>query len=132
MELGYQATEVRGTMAVDLNTSAALPALHHHFFEFVEQSAWDAGSRSCLTLDQLEDGRQYYVIVTTAAGLYRYFMNDLLAVEGRLHETPLLRFVQKGRGVTNMTGEKLYEAQAIAAVQQGARALGFEPAFFLP
>jgi hypothetical protein len=131
MELGYQATEVRGTIAVDLDTRAGLPALHHHFFEFVEQSAWDAGSRTCLTLDQLEDGRQYYVVVTTAAGLYRYFMNDLLQVEGRLHGTPLLRFIQKGKGVTNLTGEKLYEAQAITAVQQGARALGVEPAFFL-
>jgi hypothetical protein len=131
MELGYQATEVRGTMAVDLNSSAGLPALHHHFFEFAEQNAWDAGNRTCVTLEHLEERRQYYVIVTTAAGLYRYFMNDLLSVEGRLHETPLLRFVQKGKGVTNLTGEKLYEAQAIAAVQHGARALGFDPAFFL-
>jgi hypothetical protein len=131
MELGYQATEVRGTIAIDPNTSAGLPALHHHFFEFAEQSAWDAGDRTCLTLDQLEDGRQYYVIVTTAAGLYRYFMNDLLKVDGRVHGTPLLAFMQKGKGVTSLTGEKLYEAQAIAAVQQGARELALEPAFFL-
>jgi hypothetical protein len=131
MELGYQATELRGTLAVALNSSAGLPALHHHFFEFVEQSAWDNGDRTCLTLDQLDEGRQYYVIVTTAAGLYRYFMNDLLVVDGRLRGTPLLRFAQKGKGVTSLTGEKLYESQAIAAVQKGARALGVEPAFFL-
>ncbi|MGH8800926.1 MAG: hypothetical protein ACREX6_01350, partial [Casimicrobiaceae bacterium] len=30
--------------------------------------------------------------------------------------TPLLRFVQKGRGVTSLTGEKLYESQVLAAV----------------
>ena len=62
-------------------------------------------------------GRRYYVLFTTAAGLYRYFMNDLVEVTGFFHRTPLLRFVQKGKGVTSLTGEKLYEAQAIEAVQ---------------
>jgi hypothetical protein len=131
MELGYQATECRGTLALEPGTQAGLPALHHHFFEFAEQSAWDDGRPAYLTLEQLETGRRYYVIVTTAAGLYRYFMNDLVEVAGSFERTPLLRFVQKGKGVTSLTGEKLYEAQAIAAVQQSARALGLEPAFFL-
>ena len=131
MELGYQATEVRGTMALEPATTAGLPALHHHFFEFVEQGAWDSGERTTLTLDQLEPGRRYYVIVTTMAGLYRYFMNDLLEVNGHFRRTPLLRFLQKGSGVTSMTGEKLYEAQVIAAVQQAAGQTGTEPIFFL-
>jgi hypothetical protein len=131
MELGYQATEFRGTIALEPGTQAGLPTLHHHFFEFVEQSAWDEGRPAFLTLDELEDGRRYYVLVTTAGGLYRYFMNDLLEVSGRFERTPLLRFIQKGKGVTSLTGEKLYEAQAIAAVQQGARAVDVAPAFFL-
>lgn len=131
MELGYQATECRGTIALEPGTEAGLPALHHHFFEFVEQSAWDEGRPVFLTLDELEEGHRYYVVVTTVAGLYRYFMNDLLQVTGTFERTPLLRFVQKGKGVTSLTGEKLYEAQAITAVQQAARALGVEPAFFL-
>jgi hypothetical protein len=131
MELGYQSTEVRGTLALEPETSAGLPALHHHFFEFVEQQAWDGGDRTTLTLDQLQPGCRYYVIATTASGLYRYFMNDLLEVAGRFRNTPLLRFLQKGSGVTSLTGEKLYEAQAIAAVQQGARDVGAEASFFL-
>ena len=77
-----------------------------------------------VTLGELSEGRQYYVIVTTAAGLYRYFMNDLVEVTGWLHRTPLLRFVQKGRGVTNITGEKLYEGQVIAAVDAACAAVG--------
>ena len=131
MELGYQATECRGTIALDTASAAGVPPLHHHFFEFAEQGAWDAGNRACLTLEQLETGRSYYVLVTTAAGLYRYFMNDLVVVDGYLERTPLLRFLQKGRGVTSLTGEKLYESQAIAAVQQGARSAGVDPHFFL-
>lgn len=131
MELGYQSTECRGTMAIDADTTAGLPALQHHFFEFAEQAGWDAGRRTTLTLDQLEVGKKYHVIVTTAAGLYRYFMNDLLEVTGYYRHTPLLRFLQKGKGVTSLTGEKLYESQAIAAVQEGARETGAEPLFFL-
>jgi hypothetical protein len=55
-------------------------------------------------------------VVTTPSGLYRYFINDLVRVVGHLHRTPLLRFVQKGKGVTSITGEKLYESQALTGV----------------
>ena len=49
---------------------AGLPPLHHHFFEFVEQdAAGTAATRNSLTLDRLEAGRRYYVLITTTAGL---------------------------------------------------------------
>lgn len=131
MELGYQSTECRGTIALEAETPGGLPPLHHHFFEFVEQGHWDAGRKEFLGLEQLEPGKQYYILITTAAGLYRYFMNDLVEVTGRYRETPLLRFVQKGKGVTSLTGEKLYEAQVIQAVQDTARRHRFAPTFFL-
>jgi hypothetical protein len=131
MELGYQASEGRGTIALEPETPGGLPLLHHHFYEFAEQASWDAGVRDCLTLDQLEAGRRYYVLFTTAAGLYRYFMNDLVEVTGFFERAPLLRFVQKGRGVTSLTGEKLYEAQAIEAVQAAADCHGLISTFFV-
>ncbi len=40
-----------------------------------------------------------------------------MRVVGHLHRTPLLRFVQKGKGVTSITGEKLYESQVLVAVR---------------
>jgi hypothetical protein len=131
MELGYQATECRGTIALEANNTAGLPPLHHSFFEFVEQADWDRGSPSFLTLDQLEAGTRYYILVTTASGLYRYFMNDLVEVTGFFHRTPLLRFVQKGKGVTNLTGEKLYEAQIIEAMKHAGSTRGLISPFFL-
>ena len=131
MELGYHSSECRGTIAIEPETPGGLPPLHHHFFEFVEQSAWDGGRAGFRTLGELETGRRYYVLFTTAAGLYRYFMNDLVEVTGSFHRTPLLRFVQKGRGVTNLTGEKLYEAQVIEAVQGAAASCGVMVPFFV-
>lgn len=131
MELGYQSTEFRGTLALEADAAAGLPPLHHHFFEFAERAQWDAGQPRFLTLGQLDAGASYYVLVTTAAGLYRYFMNDLVEVSGRFERTPLLKFVQKGKGVTSLTGEKLYEGQVIQAVRETARQYGFSAPFFL-
>lgn len=131
MELGYQATEMRGTLALEPETPAGLPPIHHHFFEFVAQDLWERDEPEFVGLADLEAGRRYYVVVTTAAGLYRYFMNDIVEVTGRLANTPLLRFVQKGRGVTSLTGEKLYESQALQAVTESLRAAGRDPAFLL-
>lgn len=131
MELGYQSTEFRGTMALNAETPGGLPPLHHHFFEFVEPAGWDSGNPEFLTLDRLEPNKTYYVLITTASGLYRYFMNDLIEVTGFFDRTPLLRFLQKGKGVTSLTGEKLYEAQAIEAVRGILSRNGLVSSFFL-
>src|SRR3954470_1169094 len=131
MELGYQSTECRGTIALDAETSGGVPPLHHHFFEFVEQDAWDMRTARFLSLAELQPATRYYVLITTSAGLYRYFMNDLVEVTGRFRRTPLLRFVQKGKGVTSLTGEKLYEAQVIEAVQAAAEGQGVTASFFV-
>ena len=131
MELGYQSTEFRGSIALQAETSAGLPPLHHHFFEFVKQSRWDNHDPEFLTLDQLALHQIYYVIVTTASGLYRYFMNDLVQVDGFFNATPLLSFVQKGKGVTNLMGEKLYEAQVIHAVKAISANLGLISSFYI-
>jgi hypothetical protein len=61
------------------------------------------------------------VVVTTVDGLYRYDMNDIAEVVDRHHRAPTLTFIQKGKGVTNITGEKLHESQLIAAVVNAGR-----------
>ena len=131
MELGYQSTEFRGSIALQAETGAGLPPLHHHFFEFVEQSRWDNDDPEFLMLHQLTQGKLYYILVTNASGLYRYFMNDLVQVSEFFNATPLLSFVQKGKGVTNLTGEKLYEVQVISAVQATSATLGLISNFYI-
>ena len=131
IELGYLSSEFRGTVTVDPDSNAGLPTLQENFFEFVERQNWENGVEEFLTVDELEDGRQYHVFVTTVAGLYRYFMNDIIEVDGRFEATPLIRFLQKGRGVTNITGEKLYENQVLSAVRSCEDEAGVTAAFFL-
>jgi hypothetical protein len=130
LELGYVASEFRGTMTVDPESGGGLPLLTDHFFEFVERTDWELGREDFLTLDQLEHGKDYYIFVTTGA-LYRYAMDDIMRVVGFKNRTPLLRFQQKGKGCTSITGEKLYEAQVLEALEVIARKTGFRCPFFM-
>ncbi|MDH3639945.1 MAG: GH3 auxin-responsive promoter family protein, partial [Gammaproteobacteria bacterium] len=131
LDLGFVSTEFRGTFAIDGRSGAGVPLLNQHFYEFCERENWDAGVAETVTAEKIEPGRDYYLIVTAENGLYRYFMNDIVRVTGTLNGVPLLKFVQKGKGVTNITGEKLYEEQVIQAVKSVEEELTFEPTFFM-
>jgi hypothetical protein len=131
MELGYLSSELRGTVTVDGKTGDGVPTLHHNFFEFIEPHRWEEGERNLLRLHELEPDRDYYVVVTTGSGLYRYFMNDIVRVTGRFENTATVRFLQKGRGVTSITGEKLYESQLLGAVKLVAGKAGVDTLFIM-
>ncbi len=130
-ELGYISSEFRGTITLDMDSSAGVPTLTQHFFEFIEKDAYEAGERQTLLLDQLKSESEYYIIVTTDSGLYRYFMNDIVRVQGFLNRTPLIEFVQKGKGVTSITGEKLYESQVRSAIEQCENTFNLISPFYL-
>ena len=131
LELGYIASEVHGTINVEPGGDVCLPALTDTFFEFVERDAWEAGDTRTLCLGELQVGCDYYVLVTTRDGLYRYDMNDIVRVTGRVGATPTFQFAQKGKGVTSITGEKLYEGQVLDAVAVVLAALRVHTPFYI-
>ena len=131
VEMGYLSSEFRGSITIDILNNKGVPTLHENFFEFVEKEDWENENPTFLTLEQLEEGKQYYVVTTTQNGLYRYFINDIIEVTGTYNNTPTTEFVQKGKGVTNITGEKLYESQLIQAMDKIKQEHGFEVSFFL-
>lgn len=131
IELGYAASEFRGTINVDVRRNVCLPVLSIVFFEFARRVEWEAGTADLCGLEELEEGCEYYVFATTPDGLYRYDINDIVRVTGRVHETPTLEFVQKGAGVTNITGEKLTEGQVLDAVRSVLPSRGVQPDFFI-
>lgn len=132
IELGYVASEVHGTVNVDPQRNLCLTSVDHTFFEFAPRADWEAGGEPVLLdLSALQEGQEYYIIVTTADGLYRYDMNDIVRVTGRVHATPTLAFVQKGKGVTSITGEKLHESQVLGAVGEALEATDTAAAFFI-
>jgi GH3 auxin-responsive promoter len=131
IEMGYLSSEFRGTITIDCTNNQGVPTLEDNYFEFILVEEWDKGNRETLLLQELEQGKQYYIIVTTMNGLYRYFINDIIEVTGYFYNTPTIAFVQKGKGVTNITGEKLYESQLILAITSTIDYLGISTDFFI-
>jgi GH3 auxin-responsive promoter len=118
-DLGYYATELRGSVPLSDEGDAGVAAVGTNVLEFypADDDGQPKGS-DLLPIERLELGQRYWVYVTNASGLYRYEMHDIVEVAGWYRQTPLIRFIQKGKGVVSFTGEKLYEVQVIAAVDQ--------------
>ncbi len=131
VELGYQSSEFRGTINVEVETNTCLPTFQHVFYEFVSVEDWENDKKEFLGLHQLKLEELYYIFVTTCNGLYRYNINDVVRCTGFLHQTPTLEFVQKGRGVTNISGEKLTEHQILVAMETLSQQYQLEPEFFV-
>lgn len=128
-EFGYIATEARAGIILRNDQKASILPAHLLFFEFVHQDDIESAHPAYLLAHELDVGESYYIFITTQGGLYRYAMNDILRMEGRYGTFPMMRFIQKGKGVTSLTGEKVYEAQYIAAVADAANTLSCEVAF---
>ena len=131
LEMGYFASEFMGSLLVDAKENRTVPTYHDNFFEFVEKNDWECNRQNFLRLHEIVEGNQYYIIVTTQSGLYRYFINDIIEVTGKYNDTPTIKFVQKGKGVTNITGEKLYEYQILKTIEMVSNMHGINLDFFI-
>lgn len=132
---GYLSSEARGSIPLSDEGSKGVLTVATNFFEFAPVDDLEANpdnpqSWSFLTSADLEMGGEYYIFVTTTSGLYRYDINDVIQVTGQHNETPEIVFLRKGRGMTNITGEKLSVNQVIDSVQSASRATGLIPAHF--
>lgn len=123
VEYGYAASEFIGTVNVDAVNNLCLPQLSQHVYEFVEREKWEQKQPVFIGIEDLAADVDYYVFVTTQSGLYRYNINDIVRAGKPVANCPTLQFLQKGKGVTNITGEKVSEYQVIDAVDRTAGAL---------
>ncbi len=137
VEYGYAASEFIGTVNVDASTNRCVPLVTEHFYEFVHRDDYensdDTAQRTLRFVDlgQLVEGEEYYIFVTTRSGLYRYDINDIVVAGPSVGATPTLSFVQKGRGVTNITGEKLTESHLLRVVPPLLDTAGIGSSFFI-
>lgn len=109
---GYLASEVRGSIPMSDSGSDGVLDVVHNYYEFKE-----AGGTEFLGVQDLEVGHRYFVYITTLAGLYRYTMDDLIEVTSIHNQTPMIKFIQKGSGISSITGEKLTEQNVIMAAE---------------
>lgn len=118
---GLMASEGRFTIPIDDNTASGVPDLNSLFFEFHPADGDEKvpiGSAEPLLLShEVEVGKKYFLIFSCDWGLYRYHIDDIVEVTGRIGDVPLIRFVRKGSGYSSITGEKLSEDQVVKAIE---------------
>jgi len=134
-DMGYLASEARMSVPISDRGSGGVLTVHSNLFELVPAEDVDARpddheSWRYLPAADVEVGKEYYVFITTSGGLYRYDINDVIEVVDRFRTAPVVEFRRKGRGMTNMTGEKLSVNQLIQAIQGAAEAVGAQVAHF--
>lgn len=126
---GFLASEARGSIPLADHGSAGVLTVSTNVFEFVlaselEDNQGDPEKWTFLGVDRIEENQEYYIFITTTGGLYRYDINDVIEVVGRYQATPTIVFKRKGRGMANITGEKLSVNQLIDAFNAVGQDLG--------
>ncbi len=114
---GLAASEGHMTIPLDNNTSSGLLEYASHYFEFIPVDERDKLNPTVLEAHELSEGRDYYILLTTSSGLYRYDIQDVVRCTGFLGQMPMLQFLNKGAYFSSVTGEKLTESQVVAAVR---------------
>jgi len=134
-DVGYLASEARMSVPISDHGSGGVLTVHANVFELVP--ADDIESRPdhvetwrFVSPADAEIGQEYFIFISTTGGLYRYDINDVVEVVGRYKTAPVVEFRRKGRGMTNLTGEKLSVNQLIQAIQTAADSLGTRVSHF--
>jgi hypothetical protein len=116
-DVGLIASEGRMTIPVEDGTPSGILDIRHHYFEFIPEDQGDREAPETVEAADLIEGRNYFIVLTTAGGLYRYNIQDLVRCVGFHGRAPVIEFLNKGAHFSSLTGEKLSEHQVIAAVQ---------------
>ena len=126
---GFLSSEARCSIPLSDHGSAGVLTVATNVYEFVpandvDENPDDHSKWTYLSPDEVEPDQEYYILFSTVDGLYRYDINDVVEIIGKYNNTPTLVFKRKGRGMTNITGEKLSVNQVIEAFRQTSESMG--------
>ncbi len=127
---GLSASEGRMTIPFADGTAGGVLDVGAHFFEFIPEEQIDQTQPDTLLAHELESGSCYYILLTTASGLHRYDIRDVVRCTGHVGTTPVLEFLHKGAHIANVTGEKVTESQIVAAVNLATRPLDLSLSYY--
>jgi hypothetical protein len=122
-DVGLIASEGRMTIPLTDGTPSGVLDITTHYFEFIPEEEGDSKSPTVLAAHELQEGKAYFILPTTAFGLYRYNIHDVVRVTGFHNQTPLIEFLNKGSHFANITGEKLSEYHVAGAMADVLRQL---------
>ena len=127
---GLHASEGRMTLPLEDNSSAGILEVQTHFFEFIPVGESESTQPVILEAHELEEGREYFILLTTSSGLYRYNIQDVVRCAGFYGTTPILEFRHKGAHISSITGEKIAESQVVESVRTACSLTGLSPQIY--
>ena len=103
--LGYASSEGLMAVPMELNSYEYVMLPHNGFYEFLPLDAPEGTTP--LTISQLEEGKDYEIIVTNMSGLYRYRIEDVVRCTGYYKQSPKITFLYRKNQIANISGEKI-------------------------
>lgn len=110
-------------IGMDRDDTALIP--DSVFYEFLPLEAGDDFSQ-IVTIDKVEPGKKYEMIVTNTSGFYRYRMRDAILIVGKYLETPTIEFLHRIDQTVSIMGEKTTEDALRMAVENTTKQLDIE------
>ncbi len=102
--MGYAAAEGYMAMPVELDVDDCVLLPKSVFFEFIPVDEPDC--ERLLTIGEIEEGKDYELVVTNNSGLYRYRIEDVVRVTGFYNKTPRIQFLYRNNLAMNIANEK--------------------------
>ncbi len=93
------------------------------FFEFIPADAPESCTDT-LTIDQLEAGSDYEIIITNLSGFYRYRIKDVVTVLGFEGEDPIITFAYRKSQLLDIAGDKITEIMMDKTIARLGEELG--------
>ena len=116
----YGASEGLIAAPYELNNEDRIPVTDSCFLEFMPED----DETITYTLDQLEPGQEYEMIITNQAGLYRYRIGDVVRCERYEDGCPIITFARRKGHLISICGEKTTEENLLSLVSDLEEASG--------
>ncbi len=126
---GITASEGLWSVPSGINDFDSILAPSAAFVEFLPVEAGNDFSK-CVTMDKLEEGKIYELIITNLSGFWRYRMSDAIIVTGMFNNTPKVQFMYRVNRTINLAEEKTTEKALQIAVEKTCEELGIQLADF--
>lgn len=125
-DMGLVSSEGRHTIPLSNELPAGVPSLGSGYYEFIPEENMHQECPETVDGHELIEGRNYRIVMSTAAGYFRFDIGDIVQCRGHMGQAPLLEFIQKSANVGDLEGEKLTEHQVVEASHLAAQKAGVE------
>jgi hypothetical protein len=88
------------------------------FFEFIPEEHAGEENPETLTLDRLEVGKNYEIVLTNLSGFYRYRIQDVVKIMGMNNNCPQMQFAYRLKQTVSIAGEKTNDEHTRWAVTE--------------